>query len=190
MRIHAYFTRKVRNPDTWKNEKIDIFAIFCKAAKQRGDQYTKRILPPFVIPECNIMLVYTIVYITEHPQEGINYAKAEITLGAKDPRTIRKHIFAGRKVIDKTNIELTQVLSELPGFGRLPEQKPGIGGYERLVATVNELNSAARRMDGDVRAEVPVIGYVHSAYVYHRARNPLKISLNRVLSNLPFFDTS
>ena len=190
MRIHAYFTRKVRNPDTWKNEKIDIFAIFCKAAKQRGDQYTKRILPPFVIPECNIMLVYTIVYITEHPQEGINYAKAEITLGAKDPRTIRKHIFEGRKVIDKTNIELTQVLSELPGFGRLPEQKPGTEIYEGLVATVNELNSAAGRMDGAGRTEVPVIGYVHSSYVYHRARQPIKIPLSHVLINLPFFDTS
>ncbi len=141
-------------------------------------------------PECNIMLVYTLVYIAKYPQEGINYAKAEITLGAKDPRTIRKHIFEGRKVIDKTNIELTQVLSELPGFGRLPEQKPGTGGYGGLVATVEELNNAASRMDGAGRTEVPVIGYVHSSYVYHRARNPIKTPLSHVHSSLPFFDTS
>ena len=190
VRIHAYFKRKIRNPDTRKNEEITIFAIFCKTAKKRGDQYTKRILPPFVTPECNIMLVYTLVYITDYPQESINYAKAEIVLGAKDPRTVRKHLFEGRKVIDKTNIELTQVLSELPGFGRLPEQKPGTEIYEGLVATVNELNSAAGRMDGAVRAEVPVIGYVHSSYVYHRARQPIKIPLSHVLINLPFFDTS
>lgn len=191
MKIHAYFVRKIRTPDTWKNEKITIFAIFCKTAKQRGDQYTKRILPPFVTPECNIMLWYTLVYVAEwYPQEGINYAKAALILGAKDPRTIRKHILEGREVIEKTNIELTQMLSELPGFGRLPERKPGTETYEGLVATVDELDAAARRMNGAVRAEVPVIWYVHSAYVYYRARNPLKISLNRVLSNLPFFDTS
>jgi len=136
------------------------------------------------------MLVYTLEYIAKYPQKGINYAKAEITLGAKDPRTIRKHIFEGRKVIDKTNIELTQVLSELPGFGRLPKQKPGTGDYEGLVATVEELNNAASRMDGAGRAEVPVIGYVHSSYMYHRARNPIKTPLSHVHSSLPFFDTS
>lgn len=190
VRIHAYLIRKVRNPDSWENEEIKIFAIFCKTAKQRGNQYTKRILPPFVTPECNIMLVYVLLYVAEYPQERINYAKAELILGARDPRTIRKHVLEGRKVIDKTNIELTQLLSDLPGFGCLPEQKPGADTYKGLVATVNELNGAVRRMDGAVRTEVPVIGYVHSAYVYHRARNPLKTPLNRILINLPFFDTS
>ena len=190
MRIHAYFIRKIRNPESWENEEITIFAIFCKTAKQKGDQYTKRILPPFVTPECNIMLEYVLVYADEYPGERINYAKAELILGAKDLRTVGKHILEGRKVIEKTTIELTQVLSELPGFGRLPEQKPGTGGYEGLVATVDELGSAVRRMDGAGGAEVPVIGYVHSTYVYHRARNPLKTPLSRALTNLPFFDTS
>jgi len=143
-----------------------------------------------VTPECNIMLVYALVYIAEYPQEGINYAKAALILGAGDSRTIRKHILEGRKVIEKTNIELTHMLSELSGFGRFPEQKPGTGEYEALIATVNELDNAARRMDGAVRTEVPVIGYVHSSYVYHRARNSLKTPLSCVLGNLSFFDTS
>ena len=111
MKIHAYFIRKVRNPDSWENEEIKIFAMYCKIAKQKGDQYTKRILPPFVTPECNIMLGYVLVYVAEYPQEHINYTKAEIILGASDPRTIRKHILEGRKVIEKTNIELTHMLS-------------------------------------------------------------------------------
>ena len=188
--IHGYFIRKVRSPDTCENEEITVFAIFCKIAKQRGDQYAKRILPGFVTPECNIMLECVLVYAAEYRQERINYAKAQLILGAKDPRTIRKHILVGRKVIEKTNIELTQVLSELPGFGLLSEQKPGTPLYAALAATVDELGSAAGRMDGAVGAQVPVIGYVHSSYMFHRARNPLKTPLNRVLGNLPFFDTS
>ncbi len=188
--IHGYFVRKVRSPETFENEEIAIFAIFCKIARQRGEQYTKRILPAFVIPECNIMLCSVMEYLARHPRERVNYAKAQLILGAKDPRTIRKHIVAGRKVIEKTNVELTQVLSALPGFGRLPEQKPGTPLYAAVASTVDELGSAAGRMDGAVGEQVPVIGYVHSSYVFHSARNPLKTPLNRVLGNLPFFDTS
>ncbi len=141
-------------------------------------------------PECNIMLECVLFYLAEYPQQRINYAKAQMVLGARDRRTIREHILEGRKIIEKTNLELTRVLTELPGFGRLPEQKPGTELYEALIDTVNELGGAVRRMDGAVRSEMPVIGYVHSSYVFHRARNPLKNPLNRVISNLPFFDTS
>ncbi|RLB79661.1 MAG: hypothetical protein DRH17_13465 [Deltaproteobacteria bacterium] len=136
------------------------------------------------------MLECVLFYLAEYPQQRINYAKAQMVLGARDRRTIREHILEGRKIIEKTNLELTRVLTELPGFGRLPEQKPGTELYEALIDTVNELGGAVRRMDGAVRSEMPVIGYVHSSYVFHRARNPLKNPLNRVISNLPFFDTS
>lgn len=137
------------------------------------------------------MLECVLVYVAEHPQGHINYAKAALILGAKDPRTIRKHILVGRKIIEKTDIELTRMLCGLPGFGRLPERKPGTGEYEGLVATVDELNGAVWRMDGAaVGAVVPVIGYVHGVYMFHRAPNLLKTPLNRVLANLPFFDTS
>ena len=190
VKIHGYFLRKVRNPESWENEEIRIFAIFCKTAKGRGGQYTKRILPAFVSPECNIMVEYVLVYLARNPQQRINYEKASLILGAKDPRTIRKHILAGRKIIEKTTVELTRVLSGLPGFGRLPERKPGTTEHEALLATVDELNGAACRMEGAVGSRVAAIGYVHAVYVFHRARNPPQTPLNHVLANLPFFDTS
>jgi len=52
VRIHGYFIRKVRDAETKENVEIMIFAIFCEIARERKDQYTKRILPPFVTPEC------------------------------------------------------------------------------------------------------------------------------------------
>ncbi|NVM57197.1 MAG: hypothetical protein HWN51_03645, partial [Desulfobacterales bacterium] len=192
-----YFKRKIRNSDSWENEEIIILAIFCQTAKDRGDQYTKRILPAFVTPECNIMLWNLMIYVARYPQEKINYAKAAMILGARDPRTIRKHILRGREVIEKTNLELTQVLSGLPSFARLPEQKPGMGRYECLTATVKQIDGAVRRMDGADNQQVPAIGYVHVVYMFHRARNPVKILVNstktplsRVICSLAFDDTS
>ena len=197
VRIHACLCRKIRKSDTWENEEITILAIFCNTAKKRGEQYTKRMLPAFVTPECNIMLSNVMEYVEQCPQERINYAKAQLILGAKDDRTIRKHILQGRQIIDETNLELTQVLSGLPGFGHLPEQKPGVGRHESLAATVIQIEGAATRMDGADRRQVPAIGYVHVVYMFHRARKPVKISansskskLNRVLSKLAFDDTS
>ena len=70
-------------------------------------------------------------------------------LGAEDVRTIRKHILRGRQIIDEANLELTQVLSGLPGFSRLPEQKPAVGRHiglfgdkqlmQRIVESVYDL---------------------------------------------------
>lgn len=197
MRIHAYLDRIIIKSDTYEREKIIILAIFCETAKQRGDQYTKRILPAFVTPECNIMLSNVMKYVEQCPQERINYAKAQIILGTEDPRTIRKHVLQGREIIDKTNLELTQMLSGLPSFARLPEQKPEVGRHESLAATVRQIGGAASRMDGADRQQVSSIGYVHVVYMFHRARNSMKISvnstkisLNHVFRNLAFNDTS
>ncbi len=197
MRIHAYFGRIIINSDNGKNENIKILVILCEIAKQRGDQYTKRMLPAFVIPECNVMLSNVMKYIKQCPQERINYAKAEIILGIGDHRTIRKHILRGQQIMEETNRELRQVLSGLPSFARLPEQKPGAGRHERLVATVDEIESAITRMHGADRQQVSAIEYVHVVYIFHRARNPVKVSenlttkpLGHVLSNLAFNDTS
>ena len=55
VRIHAVLMRKIRNRD-FENVEIGVFSIVCGRAKEQGKQYTKRILPPFVIPECNITL--------------------------------------------------------------------------------------------------------------------------------------
>jgi hypothetical protein len=195
--IHACPDRIIFNSDNGQNENIKILVILCEVAKQRGDQYTKRMLPAFVIPECNVMLSNVMKYIKQCPQERINYAKAEIILGIGDHRTIRKHILLGRQIMEETNRELTQVLSGLASFTRLPEQKPGAGRHERLAATVDEIESAITRMHGAGRVEVPAIGYVHVVYMFHRARNPVKVSenftnkpLGHVLSNLAFTDTS
>jgi len=198
VRIHGYFIRKVRDAETKENVEITIFAIFCAIARERRDQYTKRILPPFVTPECNIMLCSVMAYLAQYPQKRINYGEAAEILGAMDDRTIRKHILEGREVIDQTTLELTGVLSEQSGFARIPELKPGLGVNERLGTTVDGIDATVTRMRGAAGEQAPAIVYVHAVYTFHRVRKcgknsenfGLKISLNRVLSGIAFDDTS
>ena len=54
MYIHDYVRRLVRNGATCQNDEIVVCVIICHIAKRNGKQYTKRLLPPFVISECNI----------------------------------------------------------------------------------------------------------------------------------------
>ncbi len=70
LRVHAKLVRKIRTGDE-KNTVILIISIYCIIAEKRGLQYTKRILPPFVIPECNIILEYVLKYIALYPDDLI-----------------------------------------------------------------------------------------------------------------------
>jgi hypothetical protein len=190
LRIHGYFTRKVRDVEEQENIAIKIFAIYCMIAKEQKQQYTKRILPLFVIPECNIMLGSVMNYLSRNPREKINYAKAELILGAVDRRTMRKHIRNGRAIVGKTTLELMRVLAGQSGFARVPELKPGMEAWERLDVTVHEIDAAVTRMNGAAGEPIPAIGYVHVVYAFYRARKLLKTPLNRVIWVLVLHDTS
>jgi len=54
LQVHCYPERKIRDPKEGTNQSILIVSIICEGAKQLGRQYTKRMLPEFVVPECNI----------------------------------------------------------------------------------------------------------------------------------------
>ena len=45
LKILSYPARKVRQPDTCANATIIIVVVVCATAKERGTQYSKRILP-------------------------------------------------------------------------------------------------------------------------------------------------
>ena len=57
--------------------------------KKLGKQYTKRILSPFVIPECNISFANVVKYMSTYPDGTINYDKAGYILGTYEQQTTR-----------------------------------------------------------------------------------------------------
>lgn len=186
MRVHAILVRKIRTKEE-ENTEILIISIYCIRAKKRGWQYTKRILPPFVIPECNIILEYVLRYIALYPDGSINYEEAGFILCTYDNRTIRRHILLAWHVIRKTSLHLSEFLSALPSYAQVPEPKVAPRVYLSLL--VKEANRAAIRMRGSRAEETKEVSYVHSVYVFEKCRNPPKTELNRVFHALLFFDT-
>lgn len=92
LRIHARLGRKIRT-DEEQNTEILIVSVYCGQARKEGRQYTKRILPVFVIPRCTITLENVLRYVSKHSEhEDIDYDEASYLLGSYDPRTIRRHI--------------------------------------------------------------------------------------------------
>jgi len=189
LRVHGILTRKIRT-DEEQNIDILIISIFCIRAKKRGLQYTKRIPPPFVIPECNITLANVWRYIVRYPDGVIRYEQASFILGSYDNRTIRKHILLGWRMITTVNLGLMQFLSSLPGFAALPKLKAGKSAYSHLVLMVEQARLAAVRMGVAGYKVAPVIGFVHGAYVVEKSRKRPKTTLNRVFQALLYFDTS
>ena len=91
LRFHGYVWRLVRSNVTRTNKAILICIIICYAAKRAGKQYTKRMLPPFVTPECNIALNNAFEMYRTMPDGRIDYDRASELLGTVCVKTMRRH---------------------------------------------------------------------------------------------------
>ena len=153
-------------------------------------QYTKRILPPFVIPECNISFTRVLAYITKYPDGTINYDDAAYILGTYDKRTIKKHIQRALKIIRKTISGLLPYMSNFPGLMIVSAKRP----QENLLDYVEKLTNGIH--NGHIRMGKPSLykpgkkKYIHTVYWVEKSRTPIRCTLNHVFPALHFYDTS
>ena len=180
-----------------RNHGLVIVSLICEAARREGKQYTKRMLPWFVIPECNIRLdlVMNLRKLVErHPAAGMRlaYEQADAVIGSASERTVARHLGWVRRLIAGSMLEAGELLAKLPAFAALPEVRAGGGGLAELHRYLRALVIAGRRAvgRGPVGAVPGVIGCLHLRYVVVRARNPVAPPLNRVLRYQLWFDTS
>jgi len=125
--------RKIRSGEE-ENSEIVIVSIYCVRARRNGRQYTRRILPPFVIRGCLITLENVLRYVSRHcGQERIDYQEASYLLGTYDNRTIAKHIKTARTMIRQASVEVLSRLSSLGmPAGEAPEADLTLGDWSRL----------------------------------------------------------
>ena len=176
------------------NHQLLIVSLICEEARRQGKQYTKRILPWFVIPECNIRLdlVLNLLQLEEAPGGGraLAYAQAGAVIGSASERTAARHLQWARRLVADTKLEASELVVELAPFTPLPGVHVGAGGLAELRRYLAALTAARRSADGGVGAVPEVIGCIHLRYVVARARNPVAIPLNQVLRRGGWFDTS
>ena len=179
-----------------RNHELVIVSLICQEAKQQHKQYTKRMLPWFVIPECNIRLdlMLNLLKLEErHPAAGaaLAYEQADAVIGSACEHTIARHLKWARRLVAEGTLEASELMAELVPFAVLPEVRAGGRGLAELHRNLTALTVAGRRAYGRVGggAVLGVIRCLHLRYVVVRARNPVALPLNRVLRHGVWFDT-
>ena len=196
LRIHAWCERLVRCADG-RNHRILILSCICEEARRQGKQYTKRMLPWFVIPECNIRLdlVLNLLMLVERhpkgPEAGMKlaYERAAGVIGSVSEHTITRHLEWVAQLIAASTLAASELLAELASFAALPEVHAGGSGLAELHRYLVALALARRRAQGRGGA-LGVIGCLHLRYVVVRARSPVTLPLNQILRYWFWFDTS
>ena len=89
--IHSYPTRSYRDPESLKDVWIKIPIRYCARAKALGRQYTKRLLPDFLIPFARMRLD-AVVEAGRRKENGNTLDECCRILGCIDLRTARMHI--------------------------------------------------------------------------------------------------
>lgn len=182
--------RKVRSPERGENVEVTVISIVCLKAKEAGKQYTKRLLPPFLIPYCQISREGVMGYLGRICDGRVEYALGVRMLGARDIRTIRRHIAMGLATIGAANLELSSLLSGLPAHATLPEPQLNESPGQYLQELSQQMDWAARRAGASRGSETPPMVYAHLVSVVERSPGPLAISLTCVLKAVLFHDTS
>ena len=155
VRIHAWCERLVRCVDG-RNHRILILSCICEKARRQGKQYTKRMLPWFVIPECNIRLdlaVNLLKLVARHPkgpEAGMKlaYERAGGVIGSFCEHTITRHLEWVGQLIAASTLAASALLAELASFAALPEVHAGGSGLAELHRYLVALALARRRAQG------------------------------------------
>lgn len=89
--IHSYVPRSYRDPERGEDVWIEIPVFSCAKAKSKGLQYTKRLLPDFLIPYARMRLD-KVVEAGRDKEGGSSLEKCCRILGCLDLRTARMHL--------------------------------------------------------------------------------------------------
>lgn len=117
--------------------------IQCSATREAGKQYTKRLLPDFLIPYSPIRMDRVLE--AEHARrvDGAPLEDCSLIMGCLELRTVRKHLKNLQKVSEEAALEISRELSHVPQYARLPETDPEQNSVMRLYTLYKILLQAA-----------------------------------------------
>lgn len=111
---------------------IVIPVILCPVARADHTQYTKRLVPEFLIPHSVIRLDYLLEASDLAKSERRAEAICEL-IGCLDPRTARRQMHRLATAIETVALDLTCRRAAAPELGDLPQISPGTPPRERLA---------------------------------------------------------
>lgn len=166
--------RKIRSPEEVSNTDIIIIAIICRRAKKLGKQYTKRILPPSVIPYCVICREAVLEYLCRFPDGALHPKIASEMFGTVDIRTMRRHLRVALTEIKMAALLIMRFLAEIPtppSLAKVPERRGNEPEWQYLRKTAEEMARASVKVRPATAVMLPPLVCVHAVSVYRRAKN-------------------
>ena len=130
---------------------------------ERASPYTKRMLPPFVIPECNIRLDLVLRLRQQHTANRSARGNAYALIGSVCERTIARHLRWAQEHSAATLLEVNEWVAELAPFAALPAVRVGAAGLRQLRRSVAALEAARRAGLGATGVAFTVLGCVPPA---------------------------
>ena len=122
---------------------IQVVVIQCPAARKAGTQYTKRLLPDFLIPYSPIRLDWILEAERMRREDGAPLEDCCRIMGCLELRTVRKHLKHLQKVSEEAALEISRELAHVPQYARLPETDPEQSSFMRLYTLYKILLQAA-----------------------------------------------
>ena len=141
--------------------------IVCPVARALNRQYTKRLLPEFLIPHSVIRLDYLLEATDLAKSERSDDAICEL-IGCVDPRTARHQMRGLATAIETVSLDLARRRAAAPELGDLPEISPGTPPGERLAILFDSQIRAGQRA-GNLPAQ-PSIRQLLQAAMGNRGR--------------------
>ena len=161
LHIHGYVDRSYRDRDSGEDEQIEIIVIRCPIAREDGKQYTRRLLPEFLIPRCRIRLDH-VVEASALGSEDRRTERVCRLLGCIDPRTARRHLRRFEEAADRVALELSAGRAMSPQLGDLPSQTPDSSALSRLERLYRAEIEAVARIGGQA-VPLPSLRYLLQA---------------------------
>ena len=190
--VHGYVGRLVRNAATYENDEIVVCVIICHVAQCAGKQYTKRMLPPFVTPECNIGLENALEMYLSVPDGRIDYDRASELLGTVCVKTMRRHRLMVFAYTEAAVALLAEYLALSAPFLPLSAQPPYEDFLTLFASMMQAVCDSEVKRSGKHHVLPPPTLYLHPVYVFMKSRTAWAgekpMSLSSVIRF--YFDTS
>ena len=187
---HGKVPRLIRDNTTYENISISIFVLFCSISKKAGKQYTKRMLPAFVIPECNITLENSFKMIKKFPQKPIDYDIACEMLGTYCERTVKRHYIQISEILQESINLLMMWLAIHPLLAVLPVSTPEQSLFEIYLKTSEALLNSQEKLNGYSNDKIDIQFIPAYVFLLKKTRQLLSVPLNLDCLIRFFFDTS
>jgi hypothetical protein len=137
---------------------------------RNGKQYTKRMVPPFVIPECNISLVNVFAMYQAMPDGQIDYGMASTFLGTVCVKTMQRHYLMIVSYTGATVSLLAEYLALSAPFLSQPGQPPYEDLFTLFVSMMRAVCDLEVMRSGKHHELPPPVLFLHPVYVLNKPR--------------------